>query len=318
MRKILWSFLLLTLLVSCKEEDKKKVDVSNIAVETKVARFEVDFYNASEKTLPELKSKYPLFFPHDVDSVWVNKIKNADEQELFKETQKIYRDISSLEKQLNILFRHIKYYNPNFKEPVVITTLSNIDYNNRVIYIGDYLTISLDVYLGKEHEFYGDYPLYVKTNNTKEHIIVDVANAIIEKQIKPNSKRTFIEKMIAEGKKMYVLDMYLPNESDREKIGYAENKYHWILENEEGVWRYFIEKDLLYSTDSKLNKRFLDIAPFSKFYLESDSETPGRVGVWMGWQIVRAFMKNNDVSLHELMQLNAEEIFKKSKYKPRK
>ncbi|WP_299109066.1 gliding motility lipoprotein GldB [uncultured Tenacibaculum sp.] len=318
MRKFLWSLVLLLTLISCKNDEKKKIDVSHIVTDTKVARFEVDFYNTSEETLPELKKKYPLFFPHNVDSVWINKINNTDEQELFKETQKIYSNFSPLEKQINSLFQHIKYYNPEFIEPLVVTTISNIDYNNRVLYTGDYLIISLDVYLGKDHEFYGDYPLYVKTNNTKEHIIVDVANAIVSKQIKPSVKRTFIEKMIAEGKKMYVLDMYLPNESDREKIGYAINKFAWIQANEEGVWRYFIEKDLLYSTDSKLNKRFLDIAPFSKFYLESDVETPGRVGVWIGWQIVRAFMKNNDVSLRELMQMNAEEIFKKSKYKPRK
>jgi hypothetical protein len=30
---------------------------------------------------------------------------------------------------------------------------------------------------------------------------------------------------------------------------------------------------------------------FSKFYLEIDNESPGQVGGWIGWQIVRSYMK---------------------------
>jgi hypothetical protein len=75
---------------------------------------------------------------------------------------------------------------------------------------------------------------------------------------------------------------------------------------------------LLFSTDIQLNKRFLDTAPFSKFYMEQDNLSPGSVGVWVGWQIVRSYMKHNDVSLQKLLTINELDLFKKSKYKPRK
>ncbi|MFT5958857.1 MAG: hypothetical protein ACI8VJ_000607, partial [Polaribacter sp.] len=75
---------------------------------------------------------------------------------------------------------------------------------------------------------------------------------------------------------------------------------------------------LLFSTDTNLNKRFLEIAPFSKFYREQDNLSPGQVGVWVGWQIVTSYMKHNDVSLQELLQINELDLFKESKYKPRK
>jgi len=59
--------------------------------------------------------------------------------------------------------------------------------------------------------------------------------------------------------------------------------------------------------------------PFSKFRLELDSESPGRLGRYVGWQIVRAFMdKNPEVTLTELLDIPADEIFKKSNYKPEK
>ena len=199
----------------------------------------------------------------------------------------------------------------------MVTILSNIDYESRVIYADSLLLISLDVYLGKNHPFYGDYPAYIKENNTKEHIIVDVANAIIEKQLYSNTNRNFISK-IFEGKKMYLLDAYLPEVSERQKIGYSEDKLNWAKANEEEVWMYFIDRKILFSTDTKLNQRFIEIAPFSKFYMNQDDLSPGRIGVWMGWQIVNSFMKHNDVSLQELLKMEEEEIFKKSKYKPKK
>jgi len=118
--------------------------------------------------------------------------------------------------------------------------------------------------------------------------------------------------------KLYLLDLYLPLTTDPIKMGYSKDKLDWALSNEEEVWRYFIENKLLYNTDTKLNQRFLNDAPFSKFYLTEDRNSPGRIGQWIGWQIVASFMENNDVSLENLVSTRAEEIFKKSKYKPRK
>lgn len=318
MRKILSFLLLLLVVFSCKKENKLEVDVSDINVDLKLARFDIDFYNTTPETLSKTKEIYPMFFPHDIDSVWINKIQNKDEQELYAETQKVYTDLFFLEKQLEKLFQHVKFYDKNFKEPIVITMLTNVDYENRVLFDSGLLLVSLDCYLGANHEFYVDFPEYIKQNNRKEHIIVDVANAIINKQMLPNNERSFINKMIYEGKKMYLLDAYLPQVSDREKIGYSEVKFNWAKESEEEIWKYFIEKELLYDTNSKLNKRFLDVAPFSKFYLGEDNLSPGQIGVWIGWQIVRSYMENNDVSLPELLQTEEDIIFKKSKYKPKR
>jgi gliding motility-associated lipoprotein GldB len=318
MRKIISFLLLMVMVVSCKKENNLQVDVSNINVGLKLACFDVDFYNSTPQTLSKTKEIYPMFFPHNVDSVWINKIQNKDERELFDETQKKYPNLSFLEMQLVDLFQHVKYYNKNFQEPVVISMLTNVDYENKVLFDSGLLLISLDCYLGGKHEFYSDFPDYVKQNNRKEHIIVDVANSIINKQMPPNNERSFINKMIYEGKKMYLLDAYLPQVSDVEKIGYDPVKYNWAVESEEDIWKYFIERELLYDTDLKLNKRFLDIAPFSKFYLGEDNLSPGRIGVWIGWQIVRSFMQNNDVSLPELLQTEEDIIFKKSKYKPKR
>ena len=319
MRFFIGVFFILLSFISCKTDDVKKIDVSNIDARFNVKRYEVDFYNATKEKLPKLKKDYPYLFPKEfTDSLAIAKITDKDEQELFEETQKIYKNSSALEAELSSFFKHVTYYNPKFKSPNVVTMTSNIDYTSRVIYADSLLFISLDIYLGKQHKFYSDFPNYIKENNAKENIIVDVANSIIKKQLAPFPNRSFIGKIIHEGKKMYLLDMYLPEVSDKLKIGYSKEKIDWAIENEEDIWKYFIERKLLFSTDTKLNKRFLDNAPFSKFYLETDNQSPGRIGVWLGWQIVKSFMHNNDVSLQELLMIDSEDLFKKSKYKPKR
>lgn len=321
MRKFLALCVLVLGINSCKKEEvsKLKVDVSNIKVNVNINRFDVDFYNTSEKSLEQVKKEYPLLFPlNDHDSVWINKRNSKDEQELFIETQRVFNDISELDLELVSLFKHVKYYNPKFISPKVITMLTNIDYDSRIVYADSLMLISLDSYLGKNHEFYNDYPEYVKQNNKKENVIVDAAKAIINKQMYPSKSRRFIDKMIYKGKKMYLLDAYLPNVLDENKIGYSKIKLDWAVNNEEEIWKYFIEKDILYSTNKENDKRFLNLAPFSKFYLEGDNQSPGRVGEWVGWQIVRSYMQKNDVSLRELLQTDEETIFKKSKYKPKR
>jgi len=319
MRFVQMILLVLFSFSSCDTDKIEKIDISNIDVNFLVKRFDVDYYTSKNGNFDALKSAYPYFFPEGItDSITFAKINNKDEQELFLETQKVFKDFTPFKEQFIALFKHVKYYNPKFKSPTVVGMLTNIEYNSRVIYADSLLLLSLDVYLGENHPFYADYPKYVKNKNTKEHLIVDATNAIIERQVPHNIERSFLAKMIYEGKKMHLLDVYLPAVTAREKFGYETDKFNWVQANEEQIWRYFIEEKLLFSTATNLNKRFLEIAPFSKFYREQDNLSPGQVGVWVGWQIVASYMKHNDVSLQELLQINELDLFKESKYKPRK
>jgi hypothetical protein len=98
-------------------------------------------------------------------------------------------------------------------------------------------------------------------------------------------------------------DLLIPDVSDFDKIAYTEDKYRWCQENESEIWSNFIENKLLYDTNPKNEQRFMNEAPFSKFYLEIDNESPGRVGAWVGWQIVRSYAENHpDVKLQDLLQ----------------
>lgn len=318
MKKYLISCVLSLFILSCGQKNKVELAVAEIPLKIEVQRFDKVFFEARPGDLNKVKNSYPFFFPSGVeDSVWLNKMQDSLWRELYSEVQKKYADFSTVQSETEDLFKHVKYYFPETKIPKVITVISEMDYNNRVIYADSLVIISLEMYLGKEHKFY-QFPSYIKQNFEQRQIMPDIVSGFFKYKMAANHEKSLLSNMIYAGKELYLKQLLLPDYSDADKMGYTAEQIIWCEENESYMWRYFIQKELLYSVDQKLIPRFINMAPFSKFYLEIDNETPGRVGAWIGWQIVRSFMENNEVSLQQLLSSSSREIFEKSKYKPKK
>ena len=293
--------------------------IEKIDAPFEVIRFDQKFADATEKNLPELKSEYPFLFPEQYpDSVWVQKLNDSIQDEIEAEVTKVFPEFSAETDEIHSLFQHVKFYFPDFNIPDVITVTSEVDYKNKVIYTGDYLFISLDTYLGEEHKFYIGIQDFLKKNFRKEQIVSDAALEIGENYVPKAESRTFLAHMLYYGKLLYLKDRFIPFKRDAEKIGYSEEELEWAAANEDQIWRYFIENELIYDTDSQLYTRFLYPAPFSKFYLQLDAESPSRLGQYIGWNIIRAYMDKNDVSIKTMLNTSAEEIFNKANYKPKK
>ena len=320
MKKIFFLFAITFFVFSCKDKSETEKKIDEIPVSLKLSQFDKEFFETKSEDLGKLKLAYPEFFPKNVtDSVWINKMTDPMWQSLYKEVKTKYGDFEPQKAEIESVFKHAKFYFPKTRLPEIVTVISEMDYNDKVIYNGDYLLISLELYLGKDHEFYKtEFPAYIRQNFEASQIVPDVVTALTENQIPEDPNKTLLSQMIFEGKKLYVKDLLIPDYSDADKMGYTKEQIQWCQENESYMWRYFIDESLLYDTDPKLGNRFIHRAPFSKFYLEIDNESPGRVGAWLGWQIVRAYAENNKVDVKELLTTDATTIFNKSKYKPKK
>lgn len=316
---ILFSLILL-FVWGCKEENKISDEVAEINVDLQLSRFDQEFSNATTNDISGLKQKYPYLFPSQYpDSIWELKLKDTIQLEILGEIDKTFPDFKQESAALEMLFKHIKYYFPGAPLPKVITVPSEVDYRNRVILADSLLLIGLDNYLGEDHRFYEGIERYIAAGLDKKYLISDVAGTFANKMLIYPNDRTFLARMIYYGKGLYIKDLLIPMESDAARIGYSDQDMDWAMANEERIWRYFVEREVLYSTDVELDARFLMPAPFSKFRLELiDNESPARLGRYTGWQIVRAFMRNNELSLQQMLALPAEEIFKRSNYKPKK
>ena len=309
----------LVVLWSCQNETKLEEEISKLDVDFKMERFDMAFANASIEELPKLKDNFPFFFSERVpDSIWIDKMKDTLQKELNTEVQKTFPNLNDLHDDIYRLFQHLKFYDKTFSIPRVITVTSDVDYRNKTIVTDTIVIIALDTYLGSEHKFYADIPRYVTQNMKKSQIVSDLATDYANKYIFQSQRKTLLDEMIYFGKQLYFKDQMIPFKTDAEKIGYTQEQMDWALANEREIWTYFIEKELLYSTDNSLPSRFIADAPFSKFQLDLDNQSPPRLGQYIGWQIVRSYMENNDVSLMEMLQKDADEIFKKSKFKPKK
>lgn len=315
----IYLFLSILMFVGCDTTNETEKKISQINIQYDFVPFHKEFYNANEESLYKLKNQYPYLFPSQIkNEEWLAKIKESDEKILFQMVDSIFGNLKTEKEKIHKLYQHIKYYSPTFQVPTTFTLVNGLDYENSIVYADSLLFVSLDMYLGKNSEVYQSFPKYISNNYTKNHITVDIARKIIHKQFNYTKGRSFLESMIYFGKELYLLKTLLPNVPMYVILGYEEEKYNWALQNEIPIWKFFISEAFLFSTDTTLNKRFIDTAPFSKFYLENDSESPGKIGTWIGLKIIESYMKNNDTSLLEMTRLDAETILKKSRYKPLK
>lgn len=308
------------LLTGCDDSAKSvSEEVKKVAVTLEISRFDEEFNRLTPEGLPGLKAKYPYLFPEQFpDSIWIAKHQDSLQIQLRREVASAFQDFSPFEAQLELLYKHVLFYFPQVKLPRIVTLTTDVDYDNRVLLTDSLLFIGLDNYLGQDHEFYEGLSRYLAKGLDSKFMLRDVAESFAVRLVPYPKERSFIARMVYYGKILYLIDLFMPLEPEALKLGYSELEYEWTQANEEQIWRYFVERELLFSTDRELDPRFLDPAPFSKFRLELDSESPGQVGRFIGWKIVQSYTANHSDELNQVLHLSGEQLFQLSQYKPLK
>jgi hypothetical protein len=306
-------------LYACGDDSTLENQIKSQSVSLKINRFDIAFKNADSEDFLSLKTQYPFFFPVQTpDSIWNAKLLNPIEDKLLEEVGTAFQDFSPFKENLEHLFKHVLHEYPNSKTPEIFTLTSEVDYMNKVIVTDSIWLLALDNYLGSSHEFYQSFPKYIKDDLDKKYLVIDVAAALSAKYVPRSEQAYFLSKMVYEGKKLLMQSLLWPHASHSEHLHYTEQEYQWALENEAQVWRNFIENQYLYSTQPDLALRFLFPAPFSKFKLDIDTESPGRIGQFMGLQLTKAYYYKHGEDLEKLLRVSAVDLLKDASYKPKK
>lgn len=317
MKNFLYLLCLLICVGSCVGDTRIKPEIAQLPINLVVKRFDKALANATPGDITALKKEYPYFFTKRYnDLYWEAKMQDTLQKEIEKEVAMVFSDLSDTNQDLELLFKHIKYYFPESSVPKTIMVATDVDYRNKVILTDSLLFVSLSTYLGSDHFFYDGVVRYQTKNFRKEQIGVDVAHAFAKARTPNPQSSQLMAHFIYEGKKLYLMKQLLPLVPENELLSYTPAEYEFAVANEVNIWEYFVSRELLFSTDRKLLSRFVDLAPFSKFYLDFDNETPGAIGRYVGYKIVSSFMKNNDLSLQSMLLKDAEAIFNNAKYKP--
>jgi gliding motility-associated lipoprotein GldB len=321
MKKISFVILILylCLLQSCNQTEDIKPEIRDMHIQIEFVRFDSIFSRTEPNDFEKLKASYPFMFQNNIpDSLWKLKMVDTLQNEIETEVSKKFSDFLDYKKAIKLFFKHLKYYFPSESLPDKVVTLAEfVDYKTKVIRNDSLLFISLDNYLGEEHRFYEGFQKYISSLQASHQILPDVAEQYAKKLVPLSSNRDLMSQMIYEGKVLYFKERMLPGVEEFHLIGYDKKQYEWSITYETMIWQYFIERDLLYSTQSDLRRRFLKPGPFTKFYLEIDDETPPRLGQYLGWQIVRAYADRfPEKSVKDIINTDAQILFSQSKYKP--
>lgn len=335
-------FLISVFIVSCtcnrKEKvAKKEIEVKTTDVKVDIRRFEKDLFACHpaqlEADLAALQTEYPLFYEvffRDVLNIQAAGDKQAQlavisdfiskkaMRGLYDTVQQRFPNMDFLQKDLQVAFANYKSYFPEKPAPAVITCISEFSYS--VFTVSDSIVgISLDKYLGKDYIYYPsvfpEYTFMLPTFDAR-YMAIDVANVLLANLVEaPDNKSTLLDKMVAEGKILYAMQSLLPDKKEQDIIKYNDKQWKWCRDNETQIWSFFLEQKLLYDTRFEQFKYVKD-GP-STYGMPGDS--PGKVGAWLGWQIVNAYMqKNPDTTLKALFAIkDGQKILTGSQYKPK-
>jgi hypothetical protein len=322
------------LFLSACQHDPLKVNLSGIREVVPVVRYDRFFFSLGSRpdsvSVAGLIAGYPEFT--ELFSFQVIKIGNLNDSSgramihtfltdsvillSRHKAEELYPDHPEFEKKLIRAFKHYRYYFPEKTLPVIYSCISG--FNESVFISGNLIGISLDKYLGSDCTFYSllGLPKFKQLKMNPGMIPRDVIQGWARSQFPINREAASLcDYMIHEGKMQYFTRALLPEIADTILAAYSAGQLKWCLENESRMWNYLIENKMLFSTRQMDIVRYINDGPTTNGFPQ---ESPARTGAWLGWRIVKNYMKRHpEITLPELMRNdNYQGILNASAYAP--
>ena len=329
-------------LTACTEEvtDIERPDISDITVETDIRRFDRDLFSLDTSAIQvgrqRLDSSYgeftdlyfnqilgindPRIAPSGPDPFLKGFLSYPATRKLYDTIQIVYPDLNREKDAFTTAFRYLKAIFPDRPTPTITTFISEFSIAN-FIYGEDQLAVGLDFYLGNAYPYHLIDPSnavfsgYLTRSYNRDHLVPRTLKPLLDDLVGPPTGERLIDHIIRNGKKQVLMDILLPEVADTARWEFTPDQLTWCRENEQNIWAYFLSENLLYSTDFKLYRKFVEYSPHSP---GMPMEAPGRTGDWIGAKIVQSWLRNNPKEgLAALAdQTEAQLFLEKAKYKP--
>ena len=310
-----------------KEKSKNKKEINNCKEGQFFLRSELNLFQTESQNLDSVMKKlnhdYPYFFQDTLIDFFKDIAVDENFNIIFDSVSVQFQDMDKSFNIINSGFCSLENYFP-VTSPKIITMIDDdvidtfsppfnpiaYDYEKNLI------LIQLQWFLGKNHVFYTNrnqpIPEYLTERYDQQFIPSMLFNTLGSYYSVENNTRTdLLMAMINEAKPYLFTELMLPHLNDHLIFGSTKNDIDFFNQNAESVWKYILENQFLFSSESILKQHFITPAHTTQL------GTPGRFGVWLGWQILRSYYNNNDVSLQEILkETNYLEILNNSNYKP--
>jgi len=309
-------------------------DVSHIEPGLEVLRFEesyasvdtADWMNGFE----ELQEQYPLFVDiyfrrimadrpikkEEISQLSLEIIEAGYLDDLLDTVRVAFSDLNPIVEKFSKALQYYRYYFDDNRPKVLVTFIS--EFGVGACTIGeDTLGLGLDMYLGEGFSEYDPsvFPTYIQASMTPDFIPIHLSRTMVQNNMPGLDNNRMIDLMIHNGKILYALERILPDYKHKMLMEYTDEQMAWVESNELQIWSHFLSNELLYTTRKQDYQKLTGPSPNAP---GMPPEAPGQTANWIGWQIVKAYMKRHpNVSLPDLLMMSdAQEILEASRYRP--
>jgi hypothetical protein len=309
-------------------------DVSNEKVDYRLVPFFMELHSLApekvEAAVPELKKKYGNFL--EAYSTGVIKIgptssphygeylrsfvEYQPNRDVFEMCKKDYTSLDKLKSSIDEAFKHYQYYFPKKKLPDVYLQISG--FNQSIVVDSGWIAVSVEKYLGSDCRFYQwlDYHQYLRRKMIPEKIVPDIMKALALTEFTYNDSIDDVcSNMIYQGKALHFVKTMIPDIADTLLFDFTAKELEWCRNQEADIWQVTVEKKYLFNNDHLVIQKMVGDAPFTSLYGQA---SPGHLGLFIGYQIVDAYIKANPkVTLPQLMSIRDDrKILAGSGYRP--
>jgi len=326
-------------LVGCKKNAPVKVSKPQLTeeqlkyaqnVEIKILRYEQDLFNINQNNMAaEFAAMYGKY-PDNIIArgSWKNEemllsirgfINDPVIKEIYKDTEAQYADMSWFQQQITPAMTLYLTHFPDEKVPDFCTLVSGIDFQMPQVFGYDNtIFICLDMYLGKDYKHYAQagMPKYIAARCDKKYMATDCfSKALVYRNLPDKTLVTLLDNMVDAGKRMLFTQTMFPNTKPEDILGYTTEQYKWAIAHESAAWHHLVEKNMVYDNTENVIRRMMDETPFTRDF---GNDSPGRMGVFLGFQIVQSYMKTHPgTTLQDLLLMtDSQKLLKESGYKP--
>ena len=301
----------------------------------KIQRFDKDFHsylaNPTEEQYTILRTKYPNFLKafgvvtvnlqdEELDNPVLFKqlmepyFSNAALSKIYADALTLFSDLSTYELELTKANDLIKTYFIGKELPGLSIHVSGFKANT--IVLDSIISVSTDKYLGKDYSGYKPFfESYQTIQMELKYIVRDFLKAWLMSEFREtNQRKNLLSEVIYQGKILYALNQLLPEWDESDILGYTEQQQEWCEEHAKDIWKMTIDHNYLFNSDSQVIQKYMEDAPYTAII---SAESPGRVGLWLGLQIIKNYAKNTGHDLQSiLLENNNQLLLKSAKYNP--
>jgi hypothetical protein len=325
-----------SLLVGCDNDGPVETDTRGVELDLEIGRLDQALFHAHPDSMRKVSLRAyaehgefyriyiedilqgaPLEDPR-LPMVLNSFVNDPDWGSVQQAVDSVLGDLEPQRKTFEDAFKRLMVLFPDSLVPRVITFNSGFNYG--IFPTDSVLGIGVEWFIGSDHPVIGylapeAFPQYVKERMVPEMLVPSALKGwLLVHYTRDIAGSDLLTNLVEVGKVMVLLDALVPDIAPHLKFAFSKAQLDWCEANESLLWKEVVSKDVLFSKKSDDIGRLMNDGPFTSGF---PRESPGHIGEWVGYRIVKSYLKANpDVSFQQLFAMDDPRAILKH-YKPR-